>query len=171
MLQLQHLKLLQELTGVKPYEIRPVKFGRNAAYVGAGTLTLATQFVPDNQALVVLRIQSYLVNSDETASDYAFYRAVPPGVAYWVLQNVNDTLTINNLVNWTNPLAPSALLLDTDDLTIFPATYYAALTYDPDAAPPATGTWEIQTTCYGYLIPPKAVSALSGNQAWSGNNL
>lgn len=169
MLQLQHLKLLLELTGVKPYEIRPVTFGINAAYVDTGPITLAVQFVPDNQPLLVLRVQSYMVNSDETATDYSFYRATPPGVAYWELQGT-DGATITNLTEWTNALSPSPLLLDTDQLFFFPPTYYAALLYVPDDLPPATGTWEILTTCYGYLVPPKVVSMLSGNQAWIGNN-
>jgi len=161
-LQLKHLKLLNELTGVPYYEIKPVKFGYAVAYSAVATYVLASQEIPTNMSLITLRVQSYLVNTDEAAADFQFYRTVPSGVAWWI--QAADTGS-TALQTWTNPAAPSQLALDADELLLFPEGSFANLLFTPTEAAPA-GEWEIRTTVYAYFVPPGVSDALSGPQDW-----
>lgn len=162
MLQLKHLKLLNELTGVPYYEIKPLKFGYGIAWAAATTYVLASQEVPANMSLCVLRVQTYMTNTDSTASDFQFYRTIPAGVAWWI--QARDTGAVS-LQNWTNPNAPAQLVLDSDELLLFPGGSFANLLFTASGVPPS-GTWVIRPTIYGYLVPPRVTDALSGPQDW-----
>ncbi len=161
MLQLKHLRYIQLMTGCPYNQIQPVKFGYSIGYSAVTTYVLASQLVPENMSLLVLRTQCYLVNQDETASDYGFYRTIPYGDAYWQL--ARDTS--NSIQNWTNASAPSQLVLDTDELLIFPGGKYANLRFLPADAAPA-GSWFLQTTVYGYFVPPIVSEAFSVTTQW-----
>lgn len=161
MLQLKHLHYIKLLTDTPAHEIKPVKFGYQITWSSVATYYLASQMVPVNMSLLVLRTQCYLTNADDTASDFQFYRCVPSGAAWWVIGR--DTGT--NVQNWTNPNAPSQLALDSDELLLFPSGTYANLLFLPSAIAPA-GTWRLKTTIYGYFVPPQVSDALGGPQAW-----
>jgi hypothetical protein len=162
-LQLRHLKLLNKLTGCPYNEIKPVKFGYGVTWSVATTYSLASQEVPDNMALCVLRVQSYMANVDSTASDFQFYRAMPAGVAWWI-QAIGTGFT-NTLQTWTNPNAPAFLACDSDELLLFPGGANANLLFTAAGTAPA-GSWQMRTTVYGYLVPPRVTDALSGPQNW-----
>lgn len=161
MLQLKHLRYLSDMTGVPFREIKPLKFGYSIHWSIVTTYTLASQQIPQNTALAILRTQSYLVNIDDTASDFQFYRTVPEGVAWWVL--ARDTGT--SIQDWTNQNAPSQLALDSDELILFPAGKFANLQFTPTAVAP-TGTWQIRTTIYAYFIPPHVVDIFALSSNW-----
>lgn len=140
-------------------EIKPVTFGYLIGWSSVTTYTLASCFVPDNSALIVLRTQSFLFNALDSANDFQFYRTVPTGKAWWYLGRD----TSNSLQEWTNMNAPAQLTLDSDALLLFPANKYANLAFLPDAAAP-TGTWKIRTTVYGYLVPARVAEQFGGPQ-------
>lgn len=162
MLQLKHLKYLNQLTSVPYYEIKPVKFGYDIGYGAAAQYVLASQEVPANMALAVLRVQCYMTNTDETASDYQFYRTFPSGLAWWILCRDTGSTSVQD---WTNPNAPAQLVLDTDELLLFPGGLFANLQFSATDVAPA-GDWQIRTTVYGYLVPPGVTDAISGPQDW-----
>lgn len=159
MLQLKHLRYLSEMTGEPFSQIKPVTFGYLITWSSVATYTLASCFVPDNSALIVLRTQSFLFNALNTASDFQFYRTIPPGNAWWYLGR--DTGT--SIQEWTNMNAPAQLTLDSDALLLFPANKFANLAFLPSAAAPA-GDWKIRTTVYGYQIPARVADMFGGPQ-------
>jgi hypothetical protein len=159
-LQLKHLKYLNEMSGAPYFEIKPVKFGYSIGYSAAATYVLASQEVPANMTLCVLRVQCYLVNIDNAASDFQFYRSAPEGLAWWI--QARDTGS-TSLQNWTNPNAPSFLALDCDELLLFPGGTFANLLFTASGAAPS-GDWQIRTTVFGYFVPPRVTDALSGPQ-------
>ena len=128
MLQIKAQKLLSEMTGEPVSELKPVSFGYSIHWTATGTYTLASQYVPQNESLIIHRAQCYLVNLLASAADYQFYRAIPEGLAWWYLGS--DTST--NIQDWTNPSAPSQLAMDTDALILFPGGKYANLAFSPD---------------------------------------
>jgi len=144
-------------------EINPVKFGYDIHYTEAAQYTLASQEVPYNMALAVLRVQCYLVDIDNTQTDYQFYRVQPKGLAWWeVANNVGGT----TLQQWTNPNAPAFLATDCDELLLFPPGMFANLYLTPAAAAPVLGTWQIQTTVYGFMVPARVYDLFSTPQSW-----
>lgn len=164
MLQLKELKLIRDLTGAEPWELKAVKFGINFAFVDSAVGVIATQFVPEQEALLVTRTQCYLTNIDNTASDYLLYRMPPDGVAYWILgRSITDTTGVYNV---TPPLAPEALVLDTDEYLLFPPSMYANLLFNPTGTPPSSGTWQLRTTVYGYFVPPNVYETLGNAVGW-----
>lgn len=160
MLQLKHLRYLNKMTGVPFHEIKPVKFGYSIGYSQAATYVLASQVVPANMSLAVLRVQCYLTNIDNTASDFQFYRCAPEGLAWWI--QARDAGAVS-LQEWTNPNAPSFLALDCDELLLFPGGTSANLLFTASNAAPS-GDWQIRTTVFAYFVPPGVTSALSGPQ-------
>lgn len=168
MLQLKHLRLIRDLTGCEPKEIKAIKFGIEVQYTTATALILAAQTVPvDAAALLVLRTHAYMLNADETATDYAVRRVVPPGVALWRLGTRTETTgyTIADLIQ-TDPTAFPNLLLDEDEFLFFPPAFNALLQFTPTDAAPAAGAWFIRATCYGYFVPPLVVDKLATAQNW-----
>lgn len=156
-LQLNHMRLLAEMAKVPYSEIVPHMFGVDYDLTnGYGTFIAATTNVPDNSGLVVLRVQCYAVNADETTADYLFYRSYPPEDSRWILGK-SDT-------DDTGPTWADAYL-DTDVFLIFPSRKYATLLFNPTTPLPATGTWIIRTIAYGYLVPVRVVDALQDSQA------
>lgn len=161
MLQLKQQKLLSDMTGEPVSELKPVSFGYSIHWTAVATYTLASQYVPQNESLIILRTQCYLVNLLTSATDYQFYRAIPEGLAWWYLGS--DTST--NLQDWTNPKAPSQLAMDTDALILFPGGKYANLAFTPSTIAP-TGTWQIRTTVFGFLVSPRVSDLFGGPQQW-----
>ncbi|MDE2019799.1 MAG: hypothetical protein KGJ13_05655 [Patescibacteria group bacterium] len=144
-------------------EINPVKFGYDIHYSSAVQYNLASQEVPYNVALAVLRVQTYLVDVDNTTTDYQFYRVQPKGLAWWETANsVGGTA----LQQWTNPNAPAFLATDCDELLLFPPGLFANLYLTPAAAAPAAGTWQIQTVVYGFMVPARVYDLFSTPQSW-----
>lgn len=162
MLQLKQLRLLNLLTGVPAHEIKPIKFGYAVAFSANAVYVLASQEIPANMSLCVLRVQSYMANTLITDSGYQLYRTVPAGTAWWI--QASDTSSTAQ-ANWTNPNAPSHLALDSDELLLFPEGQFANLLFDSADTSPA-GTWQIRTTVYGYLVPPGVSDALGSVQDW-----
>lgn len=163
MLQLKQLRLLNLLTGVPAHEIKPIKFGYAVSFSANQVYVLASQEIPANMSLCVLRVQAYLANTLITASDYQLYRTVPAGEAWWI--QADSTTDQTGSVNWTNPDAPSHLALDSDELLLFPEGQFANLLFDAADTSPA-GDWQIRTTVYGYLVPPGVSDALGSVQDW-----
>lgn len=164
MMQFKDLALIKQLTGVENWQIKPVKFGYAVEFEEADAdLALASQMLPDNMALCVSRVQCYMTNVDTTASDYLIYRTFPPGVAWWAMTRTTGG---NVVTNFTATAAPGHLPLDCDELLLFPPNWMINLFFTPSAAPPATGTWVIRTTCFGYFMPPPAYEALGGSGDW-----
>lgn len=161
MLQLKHLRYIHKMTDCPYNQIQPVKFGYTINYSVVADYFLASQLVPENMSMLVLRTQCYLTNQNEAASDYGFYRTVPEGDAYWVIGRDPGT----NIQNWTLSTAPAQLVLDTDELLLFPANKYANLIFRPTDAAPA-GSWKLQTTIYAYFVPPQVSDAFSVTQQW-----
>lgn len=164
MLQLKELKLIKDLSGAEPWELKAVKFGINFAFTDSSLGVIATQFVPEQESLLVTRVQSYLVNIDPTANDYLIYRSVPDGVAYWILaRSITDTTGVYNV---TPPLAQQSLALDCDEFLLFPPSMYANLIFNPAGSPPATGTWQLRTTVFAYFVPPSVSDMFGGPIDW-----
>jgi len=163
MLQLKHLKLIRDLTGVEPYEIKPLKFGFSVNYAADANVILASQQVPENMALLILRVQCYVADINTADSAYLVYRAIPEGAAFWILAR---SVTTTAIINATNPVAPGHLPLDCDEFLIFPSLWYANLIFNPAAAPPAAVTLQIRTTVFGYLVPPHVYEILGGAVDW-----
>lgn len=159
MLQLKHIRYLSEMTGEPYSQIKPVTFGYLITWSTVTTYTLASMLVPDNSALIILRSQVFMFNSDNTANDFQFYRTMPPGKAWWYLGRD----TGNSLQEWTNSNAPAQLVCDSDALIMFPANKYANLAFLPDSAPPS-GDWKLSTTIYAYLVPARVADMLGGPQ-------
>lgn len=168
MLQLKHLKLLCDLTGAKPSEIKALKFGDDpASYFSALTVGLAFQTVPSNRIMVVLRSQVYMFNNDSTATDYCFYRTLPAGKCYWSLLDPSSATIIDK--NYTSTTAARQLAADVDEFLFFPPNYTAGLYFKPAAAPPASGSWLISATIFAYLVSPEISDKLQGSQSWIAN--
>lgn len=164
MLQLKELKLIEDLTGAKSYELKALKFGFSFAFIDGSVGVLASQWVAANMALLVTRVQTYLVNVDPTASDYLLYRTHPDGLAWWILgTSITDTAG-NYMIS--SPNAPAQLALDSDEFLLFPEMAFANLIFDPAVAPPAAGTWEIRTTVFAYFVPPSVYEQFSGPIDW-----
>lgn len=156
MLQLRHIRLLAEMTGVKYHEITPHMFGIDYDLTADyGSFVAASARIPANTALVVLRTQVYYTNVDDTTQDYCFYRTFPPHASVW---EIYDSPTIGGQT-WAQAY------LDTDVLLIFPAERYANLIFTPTTPLPATGTWIVRTIAYGYFVPARVVDALQETQA------
>jgi len=157
MLQLKHMRLLAEMSGVKYHEITPHMFGIDYDLTADyGSFVAASARVPSNSALVVLRTQCYSTNVDDTLPDYLFYRTYPPHGSVWTLGA--DSTDLNGAV-WAQAY------LDTDVLLIFPSEKYVNLVFTPTTPLPATGTWIIRTIAYGYYVPARVVDALQETQA------
>jgi hypothetical protein len=165
MLQLQHLKLLRELTGLEAHEMKAVKFGYEQTYTIVQNYLIGSQKIPANMVLVVLRSQAYLVNQLETAADYGYYRTHPSGVAFWRLATIAG-VTTTALRDWTSRLLPAQLALDSDEFLFFPPGYYAQLVFVPTDAAPATGQWMLRGTIYGYFVPSAVSDKLLESQQW-----
>lgn len=163
MLQLKHLELIEKLTGVKSWEVRPVKFGYSVTYSTASTYNLAAEMIPENVGLLVARVQCFCTQIDNTQSDYLFPRSFPEGVAWW---DIARTAGGTAITNFTATSAPGQLPLDCDELLLFPPNWVANLMFTAAAAAPSAGTWKIRTTCFGYFIPPQAYEALGGSGDW-----
>ena len=161
MLQLKQAQLLSQMTGEPINELKAISFGYSIHWSSVTTYTLASQLVPYNKSLIVLRAQCYLVNLLTSAADYQFYRAIPEGTAWWYLGS--DTGT--SLQEWTNSNAPSQLAMDTDSLILFPGGKYANLAFLPSTIAP-TGTWQIRTTVFGFLVSPRVADLFGGPQQW-----
>lgn len=158
MLQLRHMRLLAEMSGVKYHEITPHMFGIDYDLTADyGSFVAAATRVPTNSSLVVLRTQVYYTNADETTSDYCFYRTFPPHASVWEIAD-SDSLAVNGQT-W------ATAYLDTDVLLIFPSERYARLIFTPTTPIPATGTWIVRTIAYGYFVPVRVVDSLQETQA------
>lgn len=158
MLQLKHMRLLAEMSGIKYHEITPHMFGIDYDLTADyGSFVAASARVPSNSALVVLRTQCYSTNVDDTLPDYLFYRTYPPHGSVWNVADSDDIATLGQ--TWAQAY------LDTDVLLIFPADRYARLIITPTTPLPATGTWIIRTIAYGYYVPARVVDALQETQA------
>lgn len=158
MLQLRHMRLLAEMSGVKYHEITPHMFGIDYDLTADyGSFVAAATRVPTNSSLVVLRTQVYYTNADETTSDYCFYRTFPPHASVWEIAD-SDSLAVNGQT-W------ATAYLDTDVLLIFPSERYARLIFTPTTPIPATGTWIVRTIAYGYFVPARVVDSLQETQA------
>lgn len=169
MLQLKHIQLITQLTGCLPSEIKALKFGRNVPYTTPAAsvpLTMGTFYVPDNSTLIVLRVQSYMVNTDNAdvpLPDYNFYRAMPRGLAKWVVQNPEGP---GPEVDWTSPLADVDLMMDVDEFLLFPANINVKLIFTPFNNPPAIGTWYLRNLVFAYLVNSKVSDVLGTPQSW-----
>jgi len=160
MLQLKHMRLLAEMAGVKYHEITPHMFGSAYNQSGEeayGTFVAASCRVPENSGLVVLRVQCYTTNIDETAADWLSYRTYMPEDSVWQLGNT-DTLTSGTARDWAKAW------LDTDVLLLFPGNFYANLIFTPTTPIPATGQWVIRTTAYGYFVPARVIDVFQQSQ-------
>jgi hypothetical protein len=158
MLQLRHMRLLAEMSGVKYHEITPHMFGIDYDLTADyGSFVAAATRVPTNSSLVVLRTQVYYTNADETMPDYCFYRTFPPHASVW---NIADSPSLTAAgQDW------ATAYLDTDVLLIFPSERYARLIFTPTTPIPATGTWIVRTIAYGYFVPARVVDSLQETQA------
>jgi hypothetical protein len=164
MLQLKELNAIRQLTQIAPHKLSAVKFGYETLFEDADIeLLLAQVFVPQNEVLLVSRTQSYMVNALNSASDYNFYRATPSGIAVWALGASDGTFAFTT-ASLTDDNSPAHLLLDSDEHLLFPGGYFARLIFTPDAAAPATGTWNIRTLCYGWFIPIEVSDQLDATQ-------
>lgn len=158
MLQLKHMRLLAEMSGVRYHEITPHMFGVDYDLTADyGSFVAASTRVPTNSSLVVLRTQVYYTNADETASDYCFYRTFPPHASVWEIADSESILVAGQ--TW------ATAYLDTDVLLIFPSERYARLIFTPTTPIPATGTWIVRTIAYGYFVPARVVDSLQETQA------
>lgn len=165
MLQLKHLKLIRDLTGVEPHEIKAVKYGFAINYTVSAPYVLASIQIPQDTNLLVLRTQTYLTNQDEASSDYGYYRTYPDGKAWWILA---DDASTTALQDWTNINAPGQLILDSDEFLLFPPGYNANLIFEPvDAAPGTSSAWTIRTTIYAYFVPASVSDKLGNPQSWA----
>lgn len=156
-LQLNHMRLIAEMARVPYSEIVPHMFGTDYDLTADyGTFIAATTNVPDNSGLVVLRVQCYAVNIDETTTDYLFYRSFPEEDSRWILGKSDTDVSGQT---WAKAY------LDTDVFLIFPSQKYATLLFNPTTPIPATGTWIVRTIAYGYIVPVRVVDALQDSQA------
>lgn len=168
MLQLKEEKLICELCALgglplAPYELKPVKFGYSRLWETGAAVILASQEIPENVALLVTRVQCYAVDISDADAGFLVYRTFPEGLAWWILARSVSTTA---LINATNPSAPGHLPLDCDEMLIFPSPWYANLIFDPASAPPAVGTFQLRTTVFGYLVPPRVYEVLGGPVDW-----
>jgi hypothetical protein len=162
MLQLKHMRLLAEMSGAKYHEITPHMFGVNwnlsSEEQGYQTFVAASCRVPDNSGLVVCRVQCYMVNVDEGATDWLFYRTYLPEDSYWQLANTPT------FVSGTTVRDYSKAWLDTDVLLLFPGNFFANLIFTPTGAIPATGQWVVRTAVYGYFVPARVIDVFQQSQ-------
>ena len=171
MFDLKCIKLLCELANMDPqwepiwpHQIKPVKFGYETAFEEADvTVTLAAQMLVDNVGLCIARVQTYMVNTDNTNNDYLIWRNFPPGVAWWAMARTAGGTVVTN---FTPTPAPGHLPLDCDELLWFPPGHVINLLFTPSAAPPDTGTWVIRTTCFGFFVPPGIYDRLGQCGDW-----
>lgn len=165
MLQLKELKLIRDLTGDQAWRSKCVTFGFTTPFVAAAVpVVLASQFIPENMALLVTRIQTYVTDNDPAQADFSFYRVPPDGTAFWILAtSITDTVGVFTV---TSPTAPAHLVLDTDKLLLFPPNIYANLIFTPNVAAPAAGTFQIRTTVFSYFVQPNVYEELLGPMEW-----
>ena len=160
MLQLKHMRLLAEMAAVQYHEITPHMFGVNwnlsSEEQGYTTFVAASARVPDNSGLVVCRVQCYLINADENATDWLFYRSYLPADAYW---QIGETPSLTTLAR-----DYAKAWLDTDVLLLFPGNYFANLIFSPTGAIPATGQWIVRTVAYGYFVPAQVIDVFQQSQ-------
>src|SRR5437016_2409096 len=94
-------------------QIKPVKFGYTNSWSASGAHTLASYNIPHGVAyLLVLRIETYMMDTASGATDLYIMEGVPPGTAYWQIMNLNGDA--NSSENVTDTNAPSHLALDAD---------------------------------------------------------
>lgn len=171
MFDLKCIKLICELANMNPayepvwpHQIKPVKFGYAVEHEEADVaLTLASQMLVDNVGLGVARVQCYMVNTDITTNDYGIWRTFPPGIADWYMARTAGGASVTN---FTATSAPGHLPLDCDELLWFPPGHVINLRFTPSAAPPATGTWIIRTTVFGFFVPPQVYDRLGQCGDW-----
>lgn len=137
--------------------ISPVKFGNVNNWSAAGIYTLAQYQVPQENFLVVLRVECYTVNLTAAAADYGVFEPPPPGTAYWVYYPPDGSGS--NAQSVTSPLMNSQLALDADELLIFQGGQNAALLGNLLVSPDS-GTRKVRTLVYSYLIGEKVKDGL-----------
>jgi hypothetical protein len=158
MLQLKHIRQLARMSGAKYHEIVPHMFGVDYNLSEDwGSFVAASTRVPSNSALVVLRVQCYATNIDDTQQDYLFYRTFPAHSSVWEVADDSSLSAVG--ATWADAY------LDTDVLLMFPSERYARLVFTPTTPQPASGTWVVRTIVYGYFVPARVVDALQNTQA------
>src|SRR5262245_56299137 len=102
MLQLQELNWIKNLTGIEPYELKTLSFGFSVLYTGTTAQVIASQWVGQDEALLVTRVTCYLTDIDNTQGDYLLYRMPPDGAAWWILG-----LTVSDIAGVYNVTTPN----------------------------------------------------------------
>lgn len=159
MLILKHLEQIEDLTGIKPHQVKPVKFGLEVGWNLASQYVLAAHFVPDNVALLVLRVECVMINQTVGAADFNIAQPAPSGKAYWT---TSPDAALGKPV--TNANARTHVVLDVDELLIFAGNQWASVVGDFNA-PPDADTRQVRTTVYGYYVPSEVVAALVPSEA------
>ena len=146
MLIATHLEQLTRLSGIATRSIKPVKFGFQVNWSAATAVTLAAIEIPDNAALVIMRVECSTVTTH------------PPGKAYWL---VGDAIGAGRPV--TNKNAPAHLVLDTDEFLLVAEKTTLTLIEEFDA-PPDAYLRKVRTTVYGYFVPVSVAEALATSE-------
>jgi len=158
MLIATHLEQLTRLSGIATRSIKPVKFGFQVNWSAATAVTLAAIEIPDNAALVIMRVECSTVNWDTAATDFGLVTTHPPGKAYWL---VGDAIGAGRPV--TNKNAPAHLVLDTDEFLLVAEKTTLTLIEEFDA-PPDAYLRKVRTTVYGYFVPVSVAEALATSE-------
>jgi hypothetical protein len=169
MLVLEHMKqLVKACNPQSPEEwnelwanINPVKFGNVVNWQAATTYNLADYQVPLNCYLVVLRVETYTVNTTNAATDYGMIEPPPSGTAYWQQVPYGSGAPSYPL---TDEDAQSQLALDADEFLIFQGGINLNLIGDFDASPDGD-TREVRTLVYAYDCGPQVVERIGAGQA------
>ena len=155
MLILSHLKLIQELTGVPLKRIKAVKFGFDINWSVSTPYTLGGFAIPNNQSLIVLRVECSTINYSPGAPDFGVMQSHPSGKAYWI---AGTGLSSGKPV--TNKDAPAHLVLDSDELLAFNENQTVTLIGHFNASPDAYAR-SVRTVVYGYLVPSDVIDVLA----------
>jgi hypothetical protein len=155
---LKDIKAICDLTGAVASEIKPVSFGNSVAWNAGGLTILAQVFVPPQIQLVVTRAECYVYNNTSGAADYRYFEPVPEGTAYW--GKATQAVTANGFTAITNTNAQCNVLMDTEDLVIFPDNVMAALIGNLSATSDG-GSRLINTKVYGYFVGAEIVARIT----------
>lgn len=143
--------------------IKPVKFGNSITWSDAGSATLARYMVPRSTYCLVLRVETVVLNYEDTAVDF-FVPAAPPGTYSWGYESLGATSA--QVV--TDAVSPQ-LLTGCEEFLVFKGGYYITLDATWTVAPPNDEPHEVRTLVYAYNVNSEIVDRIGSNQAIVGN--
>lgn len=169
MLVLEHMKQLVKACNPQSREewntfwsqINPVKFGNTVNWLAAQNYTLADYQIPRETYLIVLRVECYVVNWTNGATDFGMHEPPPQTYAFWEYTPYGSGSVSDPLSDQT---AQSHLALDADEFLIFSGGNNAALIGNFVVSPDGL-TREVRTLVYGYTCGPQVVELVGAGQA------